>query len=218
MGIKQRSFWIMETISGSPGCWFPMWRAPQPGFIRAFVWQCISSGADALEHFRWRSAPIGAEQFWHGLIDHSNVPGRRFEEYSKLCREVNSLSPLLTGSEVHGEAAILHSHDQYHAFQIQPQAEGMDYFDNLKRYHRALTKLGASLYPDLPEGVQISIRKKKGKRYFLFLLNLTRKRQQVTLGQAYSGLLSEKRIGPKLNMEPYDVEIVEFAETGGRIK
>ncbi|MGO4269694.1 beta-galactosidase [Paenibacillus sp. TAF58] len=374
-GIKRGNFWIMETISGPPGCWFPMWRTPQPGFIRAFAWQCISRGADTLVHFRWRSATVGAEQFWHGLIDHSNVPGRRFEEYSKLCEEVNRLSPLLTGSEVHGEAAILHSHDQYNALQIQPQAEGMDYFDNLKLYHRALTKLGvqtdvvnttadlsgyrlivapslylldermaghledcvrsgatlivtnrtgvknmnnicrmeplpgplaeaagvyvseydpigkdvhtirakngktytcmqwcdilelsgaepiawyeddffagkpaaavhslgsgkvyylgtvaeesfyvdffreactnvgASLFPDLPEGVQISVRKKREKRY-LFLLNLSRKRQTVTLDQAYPSLLSERRIGPELEMEPYAVEIVELAETG----
>ena len=141
-GIKRRGFWIMETISGPPGCWFPMWRTPQPGFIRAFAWQCIARGADTVVHFRWRSATIGAEQFWHGLIDHGNVPGRRFEEYARLCGEVNRLSPLLQGTEVRGDAAMLHSHDIYNALQTQPQAEGMDYFDNLKLYHRALTKAG----------------------------------------------------------------------------
>ncbi len=141
-GVKRRNFWIMETISGPPGCWFPMWRTPHPGFIRAFGWQSIARGADTLVHFRWRSAPTGAEQFWHGLIDHSNVPGRRFEEYRQLCGEVEKLAPLLDGTEVQGEVAILHSHEQYSAFRIQPQVEGMDYFDNLKSIHRAFTKLG----------------------------------------------------------------------------
>lgn len=141
-GIKRQNFWIMETISGPPGCWMPMWRTPHPGFIRAFAWQSIARGADTLVHFRWRSAPSGAEQFWHGLIDHSNVPGRRFEEYRGLCDEVRKLAPLLEGTEVRGEVAILHSHDQYNAFQIQHQVEGMDYFDNLKTIHRAFTKLG----------------------------------------------------------------------------
>jgi beta-galactosidase len=141
-GIKRSPFWIMETISGPPGCWFPMWRTPQPGLIRAYAWQCISRGADTLVHFRWRSAPSGAEQFWHGLIDHSNVPGRRFEEYRVLCEEVNRFSEVLGGSVVHSEAAVLHSHDLYNAFEIQPQVAGMDYFDHLKLYHRALTKLG----------------------------------------------------------------------------
>ncbi|QYR22655.1 beta-galactosidase [Paenibacillus sp. sptzw28] len=56
---RQRSIgWLpTETISGPSGCWFPMWRTPQPGFIGAFAWQCIARGADTLVHFRWRSAP-----------------------------------------------------------------------------------------------------------------------------------------------------------------
>ncbi|CAM3417177.1 beta-galactosidase [Marinicrinis lubricantis] len=144
-GIKNKNFWIMETMSGPPGCWFPMWRTPQPGFIRAFSWQSISRGADTVVHFRWRSATIGAEQFWHGLIDHSNVPGRRFREFAQLCREVNKLSDQLDGTELRNDVALLHSHEQYIAFRIQPQVEGMDYFDNLKVYHRALTKLGAGV-------------------------------------------------------------------------
>ena len=59
-----------------------------------------------------------------------------------LCEEVNRLSEVLSGSVVHSEAAVLHSHDLYNAFEIQPQVIGMDYFDHLKLYHRALTKLG----------------------------------------------------------------------------
>lgn len=141
-GIKRQNFWIMETISGPPGCWMPMWRTPYPGFIRAYAWQCIARGADTIVHFRWRSAPSGGEQFWHGLIDHSNVPGRRYEEYLELCKEVNRLAPFLEGTEVNGEVAILHSHDQYNAFQAQLQSDGMDYFDNIKTLHRAFTKLG----------------------------------------------------------------------------
>lgn len=141
-GIKRRNFWIMEQLSGPPGCWFPMWRAPYPGFIRAFAWQAIAKGADTVVHFRWRSAAAGAEQFWHGLIDHSNVPGRRFEEFAKLCGEVNALAGKLQGTAPLHEAAILLSHEQLEALRIQPQADGFDYYENVKDYHRALTKLG----------------------------------------------------------------------------
>ncbi|WP_410771693.1 beta-galactosidase [Fontibacillus sp. BL9] len=141
-GIKRRNFWIMEQLSGPPGCWFPMWRTPYPGFIRAFAWQAIARGADTVVHFRWRSAVAGAEQFWHGLIDHSNVPGRKFEEFAALCAEVNALSKRLSGTVLHHEAAILQSHEQLAALDIQPQVEGMNYYENLKDYHRSLTKLG----------------------------------------------------------------------------
>ncbi|WP_339851566.1 beta-galactosidase [Paenibacillus sp. FSL W7-1088] len=143
-GIKRRNFWIMEQLSGPPGCWFPMWRTPQPGFLRAYSWQSIARGADAVVHFRWRSATIGAEQFWHGLIDHSNVPGRRFKEFQQLCTEVNSLGERLQGSTLLNEVAILHSHDQLNALRIQPQAEGLEYYENIKVWHRALTKWGIS--------------------------------------------------------------------------
>ncbi|MFB5762121.1 beta-galactosidase [Paenibacillus medicaginis] len=141
-GIKRRNFWIMEQLSGPPGCWFPTWRAPYPGFIRAFSWQAIARGADTVVHFRWRSAVAGAEQFWHGLIDQSNVPGRRFREFAELCGEVNALADKLQGTALVNEAAILLSHEHLEALRIQPQAEGYDYYENVKDYHRALTKLG----------------------------------------------------------------------------
>ena len=140
-GIKRRNFWIMEQLSGPPGAWFATWRAPYPGFIRAFVWQAIAKGADTVVHFRWRSAAIGAEQFWHGLIDPSNVPGRRFAEFERLCGEVNRLSDHLQGTEPKHEVAMLFSHEQMEALRIQHQAEGMSYYENIKDYHRALTKL-----------------------------------------------------------------------------
>jgi beta-galactosidase len=141
-GIKRRNFWIMEQLSGPPGGWGPMWRTPYPGFIRAYIWQSIARGADTVVQFRWRSATMGAEQFWHGLIDHSNVPGRRFEEFSQVCQEVNTLANLLEGSIVRNDVAILHSHDQLVALDIQPQVEGLDYYENIKQWHRALTKQG----------------------------------------------------------------------------
>ncbi|NUU76503.1 beta-galactosidase [Paenibacillus xylanilyticus] len=143
-GIKRRNFWIMEQLSGPPGCWFPMWRTPRPGFLRAHSWQTIARGADAVVHFRWRSATVGAEQFWHGLIDHSNVPGRRFKEFQQLCNEVNRLGERLQGSTLRNEVAILHSHEQLYALHIQPQSEGLDYYENIKVWHRALTKSGIS--------------------------------------------------------------------------
>lgn len=141
-GIKRKNFWIMEQLSGPPGCWMPMWRTPYPGFIRAYAWQAIARGADTVVHFRLRSAVAGAEQYWHGLIDHSNVPGRRFAEFTQLCAEVNTLGDKLQGTTLKHEVAILHSHEQKAALDIQPQAEGMDYYENIKQIHRALTKLG----------------------------------------------------------------------------
>lgn len=138
-GIKRKNFYIMEQLSGSPGCWFPSWRAPYPGFIRAFAWQAIAKGADKVLHFRWRSATVGAEQFWQGLIDPSNVPGRRLREFSQFAQEVNRLSAKLIDTTFKHQVAIVMSHENMEAMRIQHQS---DYYEHIKDYHRTLTKLG----------------------------------------------------------------------------
>ncbi|MFD0693659.1 beta-galactosidase trimerization domain-containing protein [Paenibacillus sp. GCM10027628] len=107
-------------------------------------------------------------------------------------------------------AAAVHYFGSGKVYYLGMVAEESFYLDF---FRETAAKVGASVFTSLPKGVQISVRKKREKRY-LFLLNLSRKRQTVTLGQAYPSLLSERRVGPKLEMEPYAVEIVELAETG----
>ena len=76
-------------------------------------------------------------------------------------------------------------------------------------FREVAAEAGVTQFPDLPEGVQISVRGNGEKRY-LFLLNLSRNRRTVTLDQAYSSILSERKVGPELILEPYPVEIVEL--------
>jgi beta-galactosidase len=141
-GVMRKNFWVMEQLSGTPGCWYPMSRTPFPGMIRAYAWQSVSRGADAIVQFRWRSARVGAEQFWHGLLDHHGQPGRRFEEFVQFSQEAQKLTPLLEGTTLEHDVAMLFSHEQLNAFQIQPQADGFDYLGNFKRLHSALLRMG----------------------------------------------------------------------------
>ncbi|WP_075257994.1 beta-galactosidase [Herbaspirillum camelliae] len=143
-GVKQKNFWVMEQLSGTPGCWYPMSRTPFPGMIRAYAWQSVSRGADTIVQFRWRSARIGAEQFWHGLLDHHGEPGRRYKEFVQFSEEVNRLAPLLEGTTLDNDVAMLFSHEQLNAFQIQPQADGFDYLTNFKSLHTGLMSMGVS--------------------------------------------------------------------------
>lgn len=141
-GIKRQNFCIMEQLSGTPGCWMPMMRTPKPGMIKGYSFQAIARGADNIIHFRWRNAIIGAEMFWHGLIDHSNVPGRRFFEFEELCSDVNKISEELKDSVIKNKVAILYSSEQEYGFKIQPQVEGMYYLEQLQLFHKALLGLG----------------------------------------------------------------------------
>ena len=140
-GFKEKNFWIMEQLSGTPGCWMPMQTLPKPGMIKGYSMQAIAHGADKVIHFRWRSAANGAEMFWHGLLDQSNVPSRRFFEFEELCKEVNELK-LLEDTEIKSEIAILFSPDQETALQIQPQTDGFHYYNQIKNFHDGVTSLG----------------------------------------------------------------------------
>ena len=112
--------------------------------IKGYALQAFAHGADTVVHFRWRTAAIGAEMHWHGLIDHSNVPGRRFAEFAELCGEAEKLAPL-RGTRLRSDVAILYSSDNEYAFKIQPQTYGMYYMEQIKLLHYAFAGLGLNV-------------------------------------------------------------------------
>lgn len=143
-GIKQQNFWIMEQLSGAVGSWMPMSPSPEPGMIKGYALQAIAHGADTVVHFRWRTAVAGAEMYWHGILDHSNVPGRRYEEFRELCRIVDGLQEL-DGSYVKNTVALLYSSDNEYGFKLQHQAEEMYYLEQLKSLHDGFTSIGVGV-------------------------------------------------------------------------
>lgn len=143
-GIKQQNFWIMEQLSGAVGSWMPMSPSPEPDMIKGYALQAIAHGADTVVHFRWRTAVAGAEMYWHGILDHSDVPGRRYEEFRELCRIVDELQEL-DGSYVKNTVALLYSSDNEYGFKLQHQAEGMYYLEQLKSLHDGFTTIGVGV-------------------------------------------------------------------------
>lgn len=142
-GVKRAPFWVMEQLGGFGGGWGPMDRGPEPGMIRGYALQAFAHGADTVVFFRWRTCISGCEMYWHGLIDHSNVPGRRFAEFADVCKMADSLQ-YVQGAENKADVAILFSFDNEYAFRIQPMKEYY-YFEQIQRLHRALTALGLNV-------------------------------------------------------------------------
>ena len=143
-GVKQDKFWVMEQLSGGLGCWAPMGRTPVPGMIKGYSLQAFAHGADTVVHFRWRNAIGGAEMHWHGLIDHSNVPGRRFAEFADLCKEADKLCDV-RDTQIKSDVAILYSPEDEYAFKIQPQTGNMYYMEQPMMFHAAFTKYGVNV-------------------------------------------------------------------------
>ncbi|MCC6728665.1 MAG: beta-galactosidase [Chthonomonadales bacterium] len=140
-GLKRRGFWVMEEQCGITG-WERMARRPRPGQVRAWAWQAVGHGAEAVVFFRWRSCLFGTEQYWHGVLNHDGEPRRRYREVARFAAEAAALSEALEGSVVRARAAVLNSYEQNWAYQIQPQADGLEWWRQARRYHAALRARG----------------------------------------------------------------------------
>jgi len=97
----------MEQQTGAGGWDFIMQQpAPKPGQMRLWTFQSIAHGADFVNYFRWRTAPVGTEIYWHGLNDYSNRPNRRLEELAKIRDDVAKLADV-AGSVYQAKIAYL---------------------------------------------------------------------------------------------------------------
>lgn len=100
------NFVVMEQQSGPGGQGDYLHDTPEPGEMRRMAYTGIARGADGVLFFRERSCRFGAEQFWCGIVDHDNVPRRRFEEATQLGHELRQLQPHLLGTSVRVDIAI----------------------------------------------------------------------------------------------------------------
>ncbi|KAF1299503.1 beta-galactosidase [Enterococcus sp. JM4C] len=136
-GIKQQTFWIMEQQSNIAG-WDVLGRLPSPGQISLWTVQSVAHGADTIVYFRWRTSAMGTEQYWHGILPHSGIPGRVYEEIKTLTKEIRPIMQQVNGIKPKSKVAIVYSYDQSYAFDIQHHHPDLNYVDHLRTYYKGL--------------------------------------------------------------------------------
>lgn len=106
------NFAIFEQQSG-PGGWVTRMGqpSPKPGQLRLWTYQSIAHGSDMVLYFRWRTATMGTEIYWHGINDYHNQPNRRVQEVDIVGQEVGKIGEQIAGSEFYAEAAIVTNYD-----------------------------------------------------------------------------------------------------------
>jgi len=134
--LKEKAFWIMEQQAGPTG-WQILARTPRPGQLVLWAAQSIAHGADTVVFFRWRSCTVGTEQFWHGILPHNGVPGRRYDELKGFVGAMAPLMPRFEGALSGAEVAVVHSYEQNWAFEIQPHHPELDYVKSAQDVHAA---------------------------------------------------------------------------------
>lgn len=93
-----------QSGAGSQGDYYH--DKPEPGEMRRLAWTSIARGADGLLFFRERSCRFGAEEYWEGILDHDDVPRRRYHEAARLGAELARVGPALLGSVVRVDVGI----------------------------------------------------------------------------------------------------------------
>lgn len=91
---------VMEQQSGPGGQGGYFHDQPEPGEMRRLAYVNIARGADGILFFRERSCRFGAEEYWCGILDHDNIPRRRYREASQLGAELTRVGPALLGTSV----------------------------------------------------------------------------------------------------------------------
>lgn len=107
------NFCIMEQQSGPGGWvnWYIDTGAPRPGQIRLWSYQSVLHGTDLLLYFRWRTATVGTEIYWHGINDYHNQPNRRGKEVARVGEEFARIGALIAGTSYQAEVAIMQDYD-----------------------------------------------------------------------------------------------------------
>jgi len=108
-------FIVPEQQSGAGGQRPYLHETPRPGQMRLWAYQSIAHGADGVLHFRWRTCRYGAEIYWNGVLDHDNVPRRRFEEFCREGTEFERIGHVVLGTTVGIGAGVLIQQEQTEA-------------------------------------------------------------------------------------------------------
>jgi len=149
--LKQQPFWVMEQQAGPAG-WDMLGPTPRPGKLRLWAYQAIAHGADGVVFFRWRTATVGAEQNWHGILDHHGRPGRRYEEIRRMGAEIRTLSRYLEAAQPAARVGILLSYDSRFSLQLQRYNPNLDYTAIVREIYRVLHRLHVTVDLVAPDG------------------------------------------------------------------
>ncbi|MFZ5818104.1 MAG: beta-galactosidase [Bacillota bacterium] len=138
--LSGSGYLVMEELIGAQG-WNLIGYLPRPGQARLWTMQALARGAGGFVYFRWRANARGAEQFCHAVVDHDGRKGRKFAELQAVGRELQQLEAVAQ-APVQARAALLFSHDNLWAWQIQPLVPGLEIEAELRRFHGSLFRHG----------------------------------------------------------------------------
>jgi len=133
-----KPFVIMEEQSGKAG---QRTFSPQPekGQLRLWTYQAVAHGAMGVNYFRWDTATSGAEEYWHGILQHDRSPSPGFDEMRQTLKELKALGRDVLESQYVADAAVIFDYDSSWAVPIQPGHFRLSYLSQVTAWYGTLS-------------------------------------------------------------------------------
>jgi len=145
-------FLVMEQ-SPSQVNWMPQNPHKRPGRMRLQSYQAVAHGADGVLFFQWRQSKAGAEKFHSAVVPHEGSEhGRIFQQVAQMGSELQKLSPVVVGSRISAQVAILMDWQNWWAVEYLPgPSDRLRYREQIKSYYHALHRLNVAVDIVSPE-------------------------------------------------------------------
>jgi len=133
-----KPFMIMEEQSGKAG---QRTFSPQPekGQVRLWTHQAVAHGAMGVNYFRWDTATFGAEEYWHGILNHDRSKSPGYVEIKQAVGELKALGPEVLNSNYAADAALVFDYDCSWAVKIQPGHHALSYMAQVTSWYGAIS-------------------------------------------------------------------------------
>ncbi len=143
-GFLRKNFWVMETQPAFVN-WAPVNTTLDKGEVRAMAWHNIGHGADAVEYWQWRSALNGQEELHGTLVGADGTPVPLYPEVQQLGAEFAKAGPVLAGTSVHSQVAMLQDYDSRWAINWQRHNKNFDPVTQFVSYYKPLREVAQSV-------------------------------------------------------------------------
>src|SRR6266567_751130 len=134
----RKPFLIMEEQVGKAGqsSFSPQ---PEKGKVRLWTYQAIAHGAMGVNYFRWDTATFGAEEYWHGMLNHDRSKSPAFDEIKQTVKELKALGSELLNSQYPAQTALMFDYDCGWALKIQPGHYALSYVEQVTSWYGAIS-------------------------------------------------------------------------------
>lgn len=131
--------WILMEQAPSQVQWRPINQPKRPGQMRLLSYSMIARGAQGVMFFQWRQSKAGAEKYHSGMVPHTGVTSRIWQEIQSLGQELKALPTLKP--QMKAKVAIVIDWDSWQALEQDSHTHNhLKLLDQVQCYHQALWK------------------------------------------------------------------------------